>query len=136
MLIKAEQKYIKMSPQKLRLVVEAVKHFSPREALDHLQFLNKRAALPLAKTIKQAIANGVNNKKIKSEELKFASIEISPGPILKRSRPVSRGRSHPILKRTSHIKIILESKKQKTKSKNKIPNNFDQRKARKRGTKN
>ena len=106
-LIKAEQKYVRISPRKLRLVVEAIKHLSPREAIDHLSFLNKRAALPLTKTIKQAMANGVNNKNLKEEELGFFKIEISPGAIYKRFRPVSRGRAHPILKRTSHFTVVV-----------------------------
>ena len=110
MFIKAEQKYIRMSPRKVKLVTQAIKHLSPREALDHLKFLNKRAAIPVAKTIKQAIANAVNNKGLKEEELKFSNINVFKGATYKRWRPVSRGRSHSIFKRTSHIKVILECK--------------------------
>lgn len=112
--IKAEQKYVRTSPQKLRLIVKTIKDFSPDKALEYLKFLNKRAAEPLAKTIKQAIGNAVNNKKIK-EEFEFDKIEITPGSVFKRFRPVSRGRAHPILKRTSHIKVILRIKKQNKK---------------------
>ena len=93
----------------MRLVVSAIKNLSPKEALDYLKFLNKSAAIPVAKTIKQAIANAVNNKKIKEEDLKFAKIEVLPGAILKRWQPVSRGRAHSILKRTCHIKVVLEA---------------------------
>jgi large subunit ribosomal protein L22 len=118
LLIRAEQKYVRISPQKLRLVAEAISHLSPGEAVSHLRFLNKKAALSLAKVIKQAISNAVNNSKLKEEELRFAKIEIGPGAILKRWRPVSRGRAHSILKRTSHIKIILKSKEQSEKSQN------------------
>jgi len=109
MLIKAEQKYIRTSPRKIRLIAKAIKALPVMEALDSLKFLNKRAALPLAKTIKQAVANGVNNKKINQKDLKFASIEVLEGPTYKRWRPVSRGRAHTIFKRTSHIKVILEA---------------------------
>ena len=109
MLIKAEQKYIRISPRKVKLVVDAIKDFLPKEALDYLKFLNKRSAIPVAKTIKQAIANAVNNKNLKEEELRFSSIQVLPGRVLKRWRPVSRGRAHSILKRTCHIKVTLKS---------------------------
>ena len=110
MLIKAEQKYIRMSPRKVKLVTQAIKHLSPKEALDHLKFLNKRAAVPVAKTIKQAIANAVNNKGLKEEELKFSNIDVLKGATYKRWRSVSRGRAHSIFKRTSHIVVKLKVK--------------------------
>ncbi len=110
MQIKAERNYIRMSAQKLRLVVKAIKKLNPLESLDYLKFLNKQAARPLALTIKQAIANAANNKKLDKKNLKFVNIEIMEGPTYKRWQPVSRGRAHPILKRTSHIKVVLEAK--------------------------
>jgi len=119
LLIKAEQKNIRSSPQKLRLVVKAIKNLPPLQALDYLKFLNKKACQPLAKTIKQAINNAVYNQKINKDDLRFDKIEVGAGPLLKRWRPVSRGRAHPILKRTSHIKISLKIKEQKTKIKDK-----------------
>jgi len=122
-LIKAEQKYIRMSPRKVRLVTQAIKDLLPKEALDHLKFLNKRAALPVAKTIKQAIANAVNNKKLREEELRFSKIEVLPGSTYKRWRPVSRGRAHSIFKRTCHIKVILKTKNQKPKTQTKKEKN-------------
>lgn len=109
-LIKAEQKYIRISPRKVSLVVKAIKDLSPKEALESLKFLNKRAARPLIKVIKQAISNGVNHNKVKEEDLIFNKIEVLKGQIYKRWQPVSRGRAHKILKRTCHIKVILETK--------------------------
>lgn len=64
MLIKAEQKYIRMSPRKVRLVVDAIRGLKPKEALDQLMFMHKRAAVPVGKTIKQAMANAVKNLNI------------------------------------------------------------------------
>lgn len=119
MLIKAEQKYIRISPRKMRLVVNAIKNLSPGQAVEQLKFVNKSAAIPLLKTIKQAIANGVNNFKLNKEDLKFAKIEILKGATYKRWQPVSRGRAHSILKRTSHIRVVLKTKNQKPKIKNK-----------------
>ena len=106
--IKAEAKYIRISPRKARLVVKAIRGLTPQKALDYLKFVNKRAAEPLSKIIQSAIANAKNNFGLKPEKLKFKKIQVGEGPTLKRWRAISRGRAHPIMKRTSHIKIILE----------------------------
>lgn len=111
-LISASAKYIRMSPRKVRLVAEAIKKLKPTESLIYLKNINKRAVQPLTKVIKSAIANAEENFKIKAEDLTFAKILVEPGPVLKRWRAVSRGRAHPINKRTSHIKVILEAKKE------------------------
>lgn len=109
MLIKAEQKYIRMSPRKVRLVVDVIRGLEPKQALEHLAFMRKAAAVPVTKTIKQAMANAVKNQNIKEENLRFESIQVGEGPVFKRWQAVSRGRAHPILKRTSHIKVILRA---------------------------
>lgn len=109
-LIKAEQKYIRITPQKVKLVVEAIKHLSPVEALEYLAFIRKRAADEIAKVIKQAIANAENNFKLKKENLVFQKILIKKGPTLKRWQAVSRGRAHKILKRSSHLEIVLKER--------------------------
>ncbi len=107
--VKAEVKYIRTSPRKIRLVVGAIKELTPQKALEYLKFANKRAAKPLSKIIQSAIANAKNNFGLKPENLSFKEIQVGEGPTLKRWRAVSRGRAHPIMKRTSHIKIILEA---------------------------
>ena len=109
MLIKAKQKFIRLSPRKIRLVADSIRHLSLAEALEQLQVLNKRAALPLKKTLRQAIANAVNNHGLDEKKLCLKEIQINEGPTYKRWQPVSRGRAHSIMKRTSHIRIILES---------------------------
>jgi len=106
--VKAEAKYIRMSSRKVRLVVDAIRGLSPQKALEYLKFVNKRAAGPLSKVIKSAIANAKNNFGLKPEDLRFKEIQVGEGPTLKRWRAVSRGRAHQIMKRTSHIKVILE----------------------------
>lgn len=108
-LIKAEQKYVRLSPRKLLPIARSVRSLSVDEALLKLRFLNKRGAPVLAKVIKQAVANATNNLKLKKEDLSFYTIQILKGPYYKRWRPVSRGRAHPIKKRTSHIKVILKA---------------------------
>lgn len=106
--VKAEAKYIRISPRKVRLVVDAIKGLTPQKAVSYLKFVNKRAAAPLSKLIKSAIANAQNNFSLKPEDLKFKEIQVGEGPTLKRWQAVSRGRAHPIMKRTSHIKVVLE----------------------------
>jgi len=109
MLIKAESKFIRTSPRKIRLVADHVRSLSPDEAVITLSHLRKRAATPLLKTLKQALANAVNNHNLPKDSLLIQSIEVNEGPTYKRWQPVSRGRAHSIFKRTSHIKIILKS---------------------------
>lgn len=98
-----------MSPRKVRLVVDSIRDLTPDQALEHLSFIRKKAAVPVAKTIRQAVANAVNTKNLRSESLRFREIQVGEGPTYKRWRAVSRGRAHSILKRTSHIKVLLES---------------------------
>lgn len=113
--IKAEQKYAKISPRKVNLVAGMVKDLSPAEALIRLQFIRKRASALLSKVIKQAIANATNVKRAKEANLRFKSILVHPGPIIKRWRAAAKGRGVRINKRTCHIKVILESKNQNRK---------------------
>ena len=110
--IVATQKFVRMSPQKLRLVVRAVKEIKdPDKLLAYLVLIKKRAALPILKTIKQALGNAKNNLGV-TDRLKVKEIQIGEGPRLKRFRAGSRGIARPILKRTSHVRIVLETEKQ------------------------
>lgn len=102
------QKFVRMTPRKLRLVADAIRDLKPIEALEVLPHVGKRAAKPLEKVIKTALANA-KVKGISETDLVFKEIQIGEGPRLKRGRPVSRGRWHPILKRMSHIRVVLES---------------------------
>ena len=103
-------KNLRVSAKKVRPVA---KNFQGRKALvayDSLRFVPKKAAAPLAKVLKSAIANAQNNNKLAPENLVIKEILIDEGPTLKRWQPVSRGTAHPILKRTSQIKVVLEGK--------------------------
>lgn len=108
--VKSEAKYIRISPRKVRLVIEAIKDLKPQKALEYLKFINKRAAKPISLVIKSAIANAKNNFDLNPEDLRFKSIQVGEGPTLKRWQAISRGRAHSIMKRTSHIKVVLEGK--------------------------
>jgi large subunit ribosomal protein L22 len=107
--IKAVQKFVRMSPRKLRLVVPMVKDLKPAEALEILPHIGKRAAEPISKVIKTALANA-KEKGINERDLFFKEIQINDGPRLKRWRPGARGRVKPYQRKMSHIRVILESK--------------------------
>lgn len=110
--IKAEQKYLLLSPKKIRVVVELIKRMSPTLAAETLSLVGKSAAEPLRKVILAGIANA-RVKGISETSLTFKEIQITEGPRLKRGNPVSRGMWHPIKKRMSHIRIILATKEEK-----------------------
>ncbi len=109
----AKSKFIRISPRKISLVADVVRGLKATQAMEVLKNVKKRAAKPLLLTLKQALGNALNNFKIDKESLVIKKLEIGKGPIYKRGRPVSRGRYHPILKRTSHITLILEGKEAK-----------------------
>jgi large subunit ribosomal protein L22 len=109
--ISAKSAHIRISPRKLRLVTSALKNLSLQEAIDILENLKKRAAKPILLTCRQALGNAVNNFGLKKESLKLKEIQVGKGPVFKRWRAVSRGRARSIIKRTSHLKIILEGEK-------------------------
>lgn len=108
MLVKAEQKYIRMSPTKLRFVANAVRNMNPDTAVLYLEKVNKFASVPIAKTIKQALANARNNLKI-TDKLVFHQLAINEGPTFKRGMAASRGQYHPIAKKTAHIRVVLKT---------------------------
>jgi large subunit ribosomal protein L22 len=110
MKIIAKSNYIRMTPRKVRLVADSIRQLPPEEALTVLKAMNKRAAKPLAETLKQAMGNAVNNFKLNKEDLMIEEIQIGEGPVFKRWRAASRGQAHQVLKRTSHIRVVLEEK--------------------------
>lgn len=115
--VKAKSKYIRMSARKVRLAADLVRGLKAQSALAILSHLNKKAAEPLLATLKQGVANAVNNFNLNKDSLIIKGLEIGEGPTLKRGRPVSRGRWHPIFKRTSHIMMTLEGQAKQKKKK-------------------
>lgn len=113
--IKSVQKFVKTSPRKLRLVAALAKKMKPAEAIERLPFSRKRAADPLVKVIKTAVANA-KERGLKEENLIFKEIQINEGPRLKRGRPASRGVWHPYKRRMSHIRVVLVEKKKMEKT--------------------
>jgi len=109
---KNTQKFVKVSPRKLRLVVDMVRGKKVEEVLEFLPFVQKSGATPVVKAIKTAAANAVV-KGASFGELKIESIQVSEGPKLKRFRPVSRGQAHGYVKQMSHIRVVVGSKEKK-----------------------
>ncbi len=110
MKIKAEQKYIRQSPRKVRLVANQVRKLSLEKAMRQLAVIERKASLTVLKVIRQAIANATNNLSIPFEQLELKNILVKPGPTYKRFQAVSRGRAHQILKRTCYVEVILKTK--------------------------
>ncbi len=108
--MKAYGKNIRISPKKLRVIAEVVRNMDADEALKFLKFAPKKWADLLYKIVSSAVANATNNDSQKLENLKLGTLIISKWIVYKRWNPVSRGRMHPILKRTSNIKLELQVK--------------------------
>lgn len=99
-----------MSARKVGLVVNLIRGLGVIEAQRHLEFLNKAAAKPILKLLNSAIANATNIFGLDKSNLFIVEIRVDPGPTLKRWRARARGRAAPIMKRTSHITIVLDEK--------------------------
>lgn len=104
----AYQKFIRQSPRKLRLLADMIRQLPVAEALIQLELSDKKGAQVMSKVLTQAKANAINTKSLVPDSLKIHEILIEEGPTYKRWQPVSRGRAHPIMKRTSHIKITVK----------------------------
>ncbi len=107
---KAVAKYIRMSPQKVRLVVDLVRGKDVQEAKHILLFTRKYAAGIVAKVLKSAVANASQNPHIDENTLYVKEIFVDQGPSLKRWRARAQGRAAGIKKRTSHITVVLDEK--------------------------
>lgn len=103
----AKLRQYRVSPKKANLVACLVRTMPVKQAIDTLKFTPKKTAPVLRKLIESAVANAENNFKQTKESLFIKEILVSEGPTLKRSVPISRGRVHPILKRTSNITVKL-----------------------------
>lgn len=103
--MKAILRKIRISPKKANLVAGTVRGKKVNEALNLLKFMPKKAAKIIYKVVQSAASNAKNNFKQSMDELIITEILVTKGPTYKRSIPISRGRAHPIRKRTSHITV-------------------------------
>ena len=108
---KAILRTARISPQKARLVADQVRGMPVAKAADLLQFSDKKAAAMLRKVLWSAISNAENNRGADIDELKITSIMVDEGPVLKRFMARAKGRGTRILKRTSHIFVVVGSGK-------------------------
>lgn len=117
--VKAYLRHLRISPRKVRLVVDIIRGMGAEQAQTQLEFINKRATEPVLKLLNSALANAEHNFNLEKENLYISKIFVDEGATLKRARPRAMGRSAPIRKRTSHITVILDEKvKTKEKSNN------------------
>ncbi len=108
--VRATLRFLRQSPKKVRLVVGLVRGMDVAEAEAQLRFAVKKAARPVLKLLRSAVANAENNFKLDPKTLYIKRIFVDEGPTLKRWRPRAFGRASMIRKRTSHITIILGEK--------------------------
>jgi large subunit ribosomal protein L22 len=108
--VKAVSKYLRISPHKVRMMVDTLQGRPVQEALDALQFMPQKAAGLVAKVIRSALANADQREDVDVDTLVIQSILADQGPSLKRFRARARGRGTRILKRTSHITVVLAEK--------------------------
>jgi len=105
--VRSIYKYARISPFKVREVTREIQGLPVSAALDLLAFTPKKAAFLIGKTLKSAIANAENNANLKPDGLVVKEAIVGEGPTLKRMMPRARGSGSRILKRTSHIRIVL-----------------------------
>ncbi|MDX1687998.1 MAG: 50S ribosomal protein L22 [Candidatus Promineifilaceae bacterium] len=109
--VKAVAKHVQMAPRKVRLVVDAVRGKGAREALDTLRFMPNRAAEPVYKVIRSAVANAEENYGLQIDELEVSRIFADQGPRHRLApyggRFAGRGRFRPVIKRSTHITVYL-----------------------------
>ena len=105
--MKAYWKNIRISPKKLRVVAEVIQHKDATWALNFLKFAPKKWADILYTILHSAVSNAVNNEAQDVKDLCINQLIITKGIVYKRWIPISRGRTHPILKRTSNIRLEL-----------------------------
>lgn len=104
----AKTKYVRISPKKARLVADLVRGMNAEKALLQLTQINMKAGRLIKRTLLSAMANAETLYEVKKESLVISEIRVDEGPTLKRSKPKNKGGRVPIMKRTSHFKIVVE----------------------------
>ena len=103
----ARYRHAHSSPQKIRLVVDLIRGKKVSKAINILTYTNKRAAILIKKVLESAIANAEHNDGCDIDNLKITRIFVDEGPVMKRMMPRAKGRADRILKRTSHITMVV-----------------------------
>lgn len=105
--VQAHLRNLRMSPRKVRLVIDLVRGKSVAVAVTQLSFLQKEAARPVLKLLQSAMANAAHNHQLDVAGLRIKAIAANSGPTFKRFRPRAHGAAAPIRKRTTHITLVL-----------------------------
>jgi large subunit ribosomal protein L22 len=103
-------RYLRVAPRKMRLVADLIRGMNVNDAIQTLQFTHKRAAVPVLKAVKSAVANLVNSEKasnVDPDQLFVKTIFVDEGPTMKRYLPRAMGRATLIRKRTSHLTLYV-----------------------------
>ena len=106
----ARTRFVRISAQKARLVVDLIRGRSVEEALNVLDYTPKKAAGIIAKTLRSAVANAEDQQNVDVDDLYVKRAFVDEGPTQRRIRPRAHGRATPILKRSSHITVIVDEK--------------------------
>ncbi len=119
MISRAQWKYVRISPRKLRLVADYIRGMEVQRAQALLPLIPKKGARILQKVLKSAVANALTREDvhIKEEDLYISKLIVNEGPRLKRWRPISRGRAVPYMHRFSHVLVELDTVENMPKSK-------------------
>ncbi len=112
MVAKAQARFIRIAPRKARLVMDLIRGQDVDNALSVLRFTPRKGAKIIEKVLNSAVANAQHNHDMNKGELFVAQGFVDEGPVLKRFRPRAQGRASRIRKRTSHITLILEERKE------------------------
>jgi large subunit ribosomal protein L22 len=107
---KAIQRYVRITPRKCNQVLELIRGLPVEEAQSTLQFTPKNGARIVQKVLKSAVANALQEGKVRVEELVVKEAVVGAGPTLKRWLPRAQGRATPMLKRTSHVSVTVATK--------------------------
>jgi large subunit ribosomal protein L22 len=110
--VRAINRHVSMSPQKLRLVCDKVRGLGAEQALTVLEFMPHKGAAIIRKTLASAVANAENNFDLTLDDLIVSEIYAGDGPRLKRYKAGARGRYKPRVKRTSHLTVILAEREE------------------------
>ncbi|MCP4376671.1 MAG: 50S ribosomal protein L22 [bacterium] len=104
---RAAHRFARISPRKVKLMTDLIRGRDVQEALNVLKFMPQRAAVLVSQVLTSAVANA-NEAEAAVDALYVETAKVDEGPTMKRFRPKDRGRAHPILKRTSHITVVVE----------------------------
>ncbi|MCH1430919.1 MAG: 50S ribosomal protein L22 [Chlamydiales bacterium] len=104
---KAVSKHVRISPRKARKAADLIRGLNVLEAINQLDFSNLKAGRLLKKTVNSAVANAETQLDLRQEDMKVVEVRVDAGATLKRAKSKSRGGRAPILKRTSHLTVVV-----------------------------